>query len=139
MIVVDTNAVSEMMRADASPTVVRWFTSGDPNRMFTTSVTVAEIEFGIESLPGGARRAQLRAAADAMFSAFSDRLLAFDAAAAKHYGRVMTGRRRAGQPTSVLDAQIASICLSHSAALATRNVKDFESVGVALVNPWQPE
>jgi hypothetical protein len=87
-------------------------------------------------LPAGQRKDVLEAAAAAVFSAFSDRILAFDARAAAHYAEVVAGRERSGTPINGFDAQIACICLSHGSALATRNVSDFDRVGIDLTNPW---
>ena len=102
----------------------------------TTAITVAEIGHGIERLPEGRRRASLLSAAADLFAAFGDLVQPFDAAAARWFGPVMVRRASLGLPIEGFDAQIASICRAHGAALATRNIKDFLETGVELIDPW---
>lgn len=136
MIVVDTNVVSELMRRQPAGEVVAWFAGQDQTGLRLTSVTVAELLYGIARLPRGRRRDSLNAAADELTSRFADDVLAFDLAAARRYSGIVTARERAGSPIAALDAQIAAICLVHDALLATRNMKDFAETGVDIVNPW---
>ena len=91
---------------------------------------MAEISYGIERLPDGARKTLLASTAQQLFAAFSEHVLAFDAVAAGIYGSVVSDRDRAGAPIDGFDAQIASICRIHNAILATRNVKDFSCTGI---------
>ena len=134
MIVLDTDVVSELMRAVPAPEVEGWVrTSSD---LYTTAVTVAEVGYGVARLPDGHRKDLLGAAAAAVFSAFPQQVLAFDDAAARHYGRIVEHRDRAGTPIDGFDAPIASICRSRGATLATRSTRDFVDTGVALVDPW---
>ena len=137
MIVLDTNVVSELMRNEPSPAVEAWVRARSANELCTTSVTLAEVGYGIARLPEGHRKALLEAAAKAVFAAFPEQVLAFEAAAARQYGHVVDHRDRAGAPIEGFDAQIASICRAHDAALATRNVKDFADTGIMLIDPWQ--
>lgn len=136
MIILDTNVTSELMRASPAPVVMTWLRAQDPKELYSTAVTVAEIRYGIARLPNSARKRKLVEAAADVFSAFSDRVLAFDLAAADEYGDVVVARERAGAPINGFDAQIASICRAHSASLATRNVKDFGNTGIDVTNPW---
>ena len=136
MIVMDTNVVSELMRAEPSAAVARWVGLQPAGELATTAVTVAEIGYGIERLPAGRRRELLRAAAAEVFDAFPELVLPFDAAAASSYAGVVVERDSAGLPISGFDAQIAAICRNKGAPLATRNTADFEAVGLTLVNPW---
>ncbi|WP_432505493.1 type II toxin-antitoxin system VapC family toxin [Kineococcus arenarius] len=136
MIVLDTNVVSELMRTSPSPGVVAWIEQQPPAEVRTTAVTVAEVRYGIARLPEGRRRNALRAAADEVFSVFAEQVLPFDAAAAVHYADVVTERENAGTPISGFDAQIAAVCRSHHARLATRNTGDFTDLGLDLVDPW---
>ncbi len=137
MIVVDTNVASELMRPAPEARVVAWVRAQDNNELYTTSITVAEIAYGIERLPDGARKALLRATATQVFSAFSEHVLAFDAEAAGLYGAIVSARERDGAPIDGFDAQIAAICRRHSAARATWNVTDFVQTGVDVVDPWR--
>lgn len=136
MIVVDTNVVSELMRRQPAGEVATWFAEQDPGELRLTAITVAELLYGIARLPRGRRRTLLQEAADALTSRFAGDVLAFDLEAARRYSLIVTARERAGSPIAALDAQIAAICLSHDAVLATRNVKDFAGTGVTVVDPW---
>lgn len=101
-----------------------------------SSITVAEIHYGIERLPDGRRKEELREAADDVLATFAGDVLAFDARAAAEYAGIAYCRDRSGTPIDGFDAQIASICRMHHARPATRNVKDFEKTSVDVVNPW---
>ena len=137
MIVLDTNIVSELMKAAPDERVVRWIAAQPSTSLFTTSITQAEILHGIMLLPSGKRRAAIADAAEAMFlDDFGGRILPFGSDAAHPYARIATERRRAGRPISHFDAQIAAIAHSARAAVATRNVADFDDCGVRVVNPW---
>ena len=138
MIVVDTNVVSELMKPSPSAAVTDWVLARSGRELFTTSITLAEILYGIERLPGGRRKELLRTTAHDVFDAFGDQVLPFDRRAAVHYSSVVDTRDRLGLPIGGFDAQIASICRTHDAGLATRNAKDFEHTGVDVVDPWQP-
>ena len=105
--------------------------------VYTTSVTLAEVRFGMARLPDGHRRTILGEAADDVFGTFEDRVLPFDAAAAaRQCADVVVERKRAGKPITGFDAQIAAICRSRRAALATRNTDDFDRLGLDLIDPW---
>ncbi len=136
MIVVDTNVVSELMRPTPLPVVRNWVLGHDGRELFTTSITLAEVLYGIGRLPAGQRRDLLRGTAVDVFAAFEDRVLAFDSRAAAMYAEIVSGRDALGCPIDGFDAQIASICRVHGASLATRNVKDFHDTGVTVIDPW---
>lgn len=137
MIVVDTNVVSELMRPQPSSVVVDWVRSGRASELYTTSVTLAEVRYGIERLPDGSHKQLLRVVAGEVFGAFGEQVLPFDAEAATRYAVIVSERDRAGLPIDGFDAQIAAICRSHDAALATRNLKDFHGTGIEVIDPWQ--
>src|SRR3954447_18666469 len=137
MIVLDTNVISELMRPTPSPEVLRWFAAQSAPALFTTTITMAEVLFGVELLPRGKRRTALETAVSMTFQEdFAGRILPFDIGAALLYAPIVAGREKAGRPISQFDSQIASICLSRGAILATRNSRDFETCGVQLLNPW---
>ena len=100
-------------------------------------ITLAEILYGIARLPDGRRKELLRTTASEVFAAFEDHVLPFDSSAAAHYADVVGGRDQIGLPIDGFDAQIASICRAHGAALATRNLNDFRHTDVNLIDPWQ--
>jgi len=137
MIVLDTNVISELMRAEPDVTVMDWFTQQPIAGLFTTTVSEAEIYYGLELLPDGRRREALQTAARAMFEEdFGGRILAFDSDAARAYGDIASARRLVGQPISQFDAQIAGIVRSRGARLSTRNLRDFVNCKIELVDPW---
>jgi hypothetical protein len=135
MIILDTNVVSELMRAAPDPTVAAWAVNVGPD-LSVTALTVAEIRYGIARLPESRRKREITAAADTVLTAFAQRIVSFDFAAATRYGDLAARRETDGRPISVFDAQIAAVCQARSATLATRNVKDFEGTGVTVIDPW---
>jgi len=136
MIVLDTNVVSELMRAEPAPAVVAWLRKNSGDGLYTTAVTVAEIRYGVARLPEGRRRESLQQAAHEIFAAFPRQILPFDLAAAHVYADIVCVREGLGNPIDGFDAQIAAICRSQVATLATRNTRDFTDTGVALTDPW---
>ena len=137
MIVLDTNVVSELMRDSPQQTVLDWFGVQPASSLFVTTVTEAEILTGIALLPYGRRRHGLSEAAARVFTTlFAGRILVFDSDAANIYAEIFAQRHASGRPISQADCQIAAIARSRDAALATRNVSDFEGVEVEIINPW---
>jgi hypothetical protein len=136
--ILDTNVVSELMKPVPSPEVVQWIGSRRSVReLCVTTITVAEILFGIELLPKGKRRDGLLADAEATFAEdFAGRLLPFDEAAARAFPEIAVNRRLRGRPISLFDAQIAAIARANGALLATRNTSDFEDCGIRIESPW---
>jgi len=136
MIVLDTNIVAALM-ADGVE-IEPWLMTVPRHELYTTVMTRAEIRYGLARLPAGKRRTELVSRADALFTQTHERLLTFDAKAADRYGEIVATRQAVGRPISVGDAIIASITWVHRASLATRNVRDFDECGVAVVNPYGP-
>jgi hypothetical protein len=137
MWLLDTNVVSEMVALKPSTHVMSRIGDLPHDALFTTTITEAEIFYGIERLPAGRRRNDLRAAMEGAFSQdFGGRVLSFDSRAARIYGRLLAERRSAGRPMSQSDVQIAAIALTHDAVLVTRNTRDFANSGIELLNPW---
>jgi predicted nucleic acid-binding protein len=140
VIVLDTNVISEALAPVPSEAVLRWMARLPPEAAFITTITQAEILYGIELMPTGKRRTSLAASVQRIFAdEFADRILPFDEAAAQVFARVAAARRAAGRPISQPDAQIAAIARSRNASLATRDISDFELCGIELVNPWGDE
>jgi hypothetical protein len=137
VIILDTKVVSELKKAEPAASVREWVASQPASRLFVTAVTQAEILYGIGLLPKGRRRNSIATAAQAMFDEdFNDRVLPFGSDAATIYADIAVVRRKQGRPISQFDAQIAAIARSTGGALATRNVGDFESCEIELINPW---
>ncbi len=138
MIILDTNVISELMRPAPDSRVLRWFGNQAAEDLHVTSITTAEILYGIELVPTARRRDALRSGAEKMFgSVFSDRILTFEERAARIFAQIASSRRRQAKPISDFDAQIAAIARVHGATLASRNPYVFEGCGVRLVNPWE--
>lgn len=133
----DTNVLSELLRAKPAPAVLAWFAEQPAETLFVSAVTQAEMMLGARLLPAGKRRTLLENAVQAMFDEdFAGRTLPFDSPAVPAYVDIVSSRRAAGRPVSQFDAQIAAIARHHGATLATRNVSDFEGCGLSVVNPW---
>jgi predicted nucleic acid-binding protein len=139
MILVDTNVVSEIMKIAPSRTVVKWLNNQRSSSLYVSTITIGEIEYGLRILPSGKRRLQLKEKFERFISlAFAQRVLAYDEAAARTYGEVMSLRKEMGRPMSVADGQIAAIARSKGFVVATRNTGDFEDCGVELIDPFLP-
>lgn len=137
MIILDTNVLSETLRSAPDPRVIEWFRAQRRAALFTTTITRAEILYGLGLLADGARKEALSAAIQAIFDEdFAGRLLSFDSDAADLYATIAVSRKNAGRQISQFDAMIAAVARSAGATLATRNVKDFVDCGIAVVDPW---
>lgn len=137
MIILDTNVLSELMRPKPSPRVTAWVGKQPATEIFTTTISEAEIFYGIELLSKSKRREELLAAAEAMFGEdLADRVFAFDSDAARIFSRIAAHRRALGRPIAHADAQIAAIAQARGARLATRNVADFADCDIDLIDPW---
>jgi predicted nucleic acid-binding protein len=138
VILLDTNVLSALMRHEADPLVVAWLDRQPPQSIWTTAITVFEIRFGLEILAHGRRRRQLEEAfARALEEDFEGRVLPFDQPAALIAGAIAAEQRRQGRPVEIRDVQIAGIAAARKAALATRNIRHFEGIGITLVDPWK--
>jgi len=137
VIVLDTNVVSELMRPSPARALVDWVRAHSERDLYTTSITLGEISYGIERLPEGRRKELLRITAQDVFNAFEGHVLPFDAKAALRYATIVSDRESAGLPIDGFDAQTAAICRTRQATLATRNLKDFQGTGIDVIDPWQ--
>lgn len=140
MIVLDTNILSALMQRRADPTVVAWLDELPADSIWTTSITVLEIRFGLLLLADGRRRRQLEHAFSAVLDDdFEGRVLPVDATSAQAAAVIAAGQRRRGRPVEIRDVLIAGIATARKATLATRNTRHFGGLGLRLVNPWSPE
>jgi toxin FitB len=137
MIILDTNIVSEPLKPQPDPAVLGWLDRQVPATLYITTINLAELLTGIEVLPAGKRRVQLRdAIANRVMLLFEGRVLLFDQRAAEAFARVTASAQAAGNPIDFADAAIAAIATIHGFMLATRNERDFKGTGVELLNPW---
>ncbi|MCY3818862.1 MAG: type II toxin-antitoxin system VapC family toxin [Gammaproteobacteria bacterium] len=137
MFAIDTNVASELMRPEPTPAVAVWIAERDAQEIYLTAVSEAELRYGVAIMPVGRRRNALEAAMTRWLDlGFRERVLPFDSAAARAYAEIAAERRQTGRTIGEADCQIAAICRSRGAVLVTRNVRDFEGVGVEVIDPW---
>ncbi|HTD29617.1 MAG TPA: type II toxin-antitoxin system VapC family toxin [Xanthomonadaceae bacterium] len=136
MIVLDTNVVSEAMKPSSEPTVRAWLNDQAAETLYLSSVTLAELLFGIGSLPPGRRKTALAGTLDSLLDLFQGRVLPFDTEAARHYAVLALNARSAGRGFPTPDGYIAAIAVAHGYTVATRDVAPFEAAGVQVINPW---
>ncbi len=136
-IVLDTNVVSELEGRKYSERLLQWLNGFERADLFLTTVSVAEIHYGLSLLPEGKRREALTESYLRLEEGFAGRIVPFTTAAAHRYGELKAEREKRGRRMETKDAMIAAICLSHGATLATRNTKDFEGLDLKLVNPFE--
>jgi toxin FitB len=134
----DTNVVSEWTKQRPDVGVVAWLAEVDEDRVFISVVTLAELRYGVERLPAGARRERLDAwLTQDLPVRFEARMLPVDAGTANAWGKVMARGQAAGRPVGAMDAFIAATAEQHDLTLVTRNVTDFEALKVRLISPWR--
>lgn len=137
MIILDTNVLAEFMTSPPSKLVEDWLNAQDPISLYMTSISIAEIVYGLQVMPEGKRRRLLEDRFEQFIAtAFASRILDFDESAARIYGELRAYRRKIGRPLSDFDGQIAAIARTRGYSIATRNVADFEHCLVELINPF---
>ena len=136
MIVLDTNVVSEALKPEPQPAVRDWLDEQVAETLYISSVTIAELLFGIGALPNGRRKQKLAATLDGMLPLFAGRILAFDTNAARHYADLAVAARKAGKGFPTPDGYIAAIATAHGFTVATRDASAFNAAGVPVIDPW---
>ncbi|HKN33925.1 MAG TPA: type II toxin-antitoxin system VapC family toxin [Terriglobales bacterium] len=136
MIILDTNVLSALMRQIPDRKVIDWLDGQPRTSIWTTSVTILEVQFGLQIMAAGKRRSLLMQAFGGLLEKIEQRVAAFDAPAAQQAADLMLTRHKKGRPGDLRDTMIAGIVLAHHATLATRNIAHFEDVAVSVVNPW---
>jgi toxin FitB len=136
MIILDTNLVCEPLKPKPHAAVLAWLDRQAPETLYLTTITLAELQAGIEILPGGKRRKELQDVTNELVAQFEGRILTFDQDSATAFGRVVAGTQAAGNPIHFGDGAIAAIAMRRNFALATRNVRDYKGAGIELINPW---
>ena len=138
MIVLDTNVISELARLTPDPGVLSWLDSLEISDVATTTVTAAELRYGVARLPDGHRKQELTVVIRGILTEdFHGRVLPFDERASVRYADIVAARQRIGRSIGVADAQVAAICRDLDGILATRNTADFEETGIELIDPWK--
>ncbi len=137
MIVLDTNVVSEAMKAAPNPAVRAWLDEQVVETLYLSSVTLAELLFGIGTLPASRRKNALTQTLDGLLALFGDRVLVFDTEAARHYADLAVMARAAGKGFPTPDGYIAAIANARGFAVATRDVAPFQAANLNVINPWE--
>lgn len=138
MILLDTNVVSAVMQNRPDPGVVGWLDQQPPDQIWLPSVVVFELRYGLEILPAGARRRRLEEGLEVLLvELVQGRIALLDASAAREAARLAARRKTLGTPVDLRDTLIAGIALAHHASLATRNLRHFQDLGLATINPFQ--
>ncbi|WP_372021877.1 type II toxin-antitoxin system VapC family toxin [Tistrella mobilis] len=137
MILLDTNVVSEAMTRDPHPRVREWLDAQSAETLFLSSITVAELLFGIGALPPGRRRNALSAAVDDVLNVFAARILPFDTRAARCHADLAVKARAAGKGFPTPDGYIAAIAAAHGFAVASRDTAAFDAAGLTVIDPWR--
>lgn len=138
MILVDTNVVSELWRVAPDPGVLSWVDAQAVETLYLSAVTVAELRFGVASMPEGRRRSIYQDRLEReVLPAFTGRVLPFDLDASQRYGTLMARARREGKAISTADGYIAATAASRALMVATRDVAPFQAIGLKVINPWE--
>jgi predicted nucleic acid-binding protein len=136
MILLDTNVISEAMKPAPERAVRDWLDAQTAETLFLSSVTIAELSFGIAALPKGRRKDNLTAALEGLLALFAARILPFDTAAAQRYGELAAKARIAGRGFPTPDGYIAAIAATQGFIVATRDSSAFAAAGLKVINPW---
>lgn len=137
MIVLDTNVLSEPLKSMPTTRVMEWLDDQAADTLFMTTISRAELRFGVLKMPDGKRKNALAANIDQILDLFKNRTLDFDAAAADHLARIAAHCEKIGRPAMAPDVYIAATAAARDFAVATRNVRHFEHTGVTVINPWE--
>lgn len=138
MIVLDINVVSEAMKPKPHSAVRAWLNNQTAETLYLTSITVAELLFGIRALPAGKRKNMLGGAVDGLMTLFKDRVLPFDTDAARHYAELAVTAKAAGRGFPTPDGYIAAIAVSRKFIVASRDTAPYQAANVTIINPWEP-
>jgi predicted nucleic acid-binding protein len=136
MILLDTNVVSEAMKPEPNPAVRDWLDAQAAETLFLSSVTLAELLFGVAALPDGRRKTGLAVLLDGVMALFAGRILAFDTPAAQRYADLAVRARAAGRGFPTPDGYIAAIAAANGFAVASRDTTAFTAAGLTVINPW---
>ena len=137
MIVLDTNVLSEPLKTRPDPKVLAWLDAQAAETLYLSTISYAELRFGVLKMPDGKRRNDLAAQIDRALELFKDRILEFNVKAAEQLAQIGARCMKMGKPATAPDAYIAAIAAAHGFSVATRNVDHFKHTGVRVINPWE--
>lgn len=136
MIILDTNVMSALLREPPDGQVVSWLDQQLRTSIWTTSISIFEVQFGLEIMAAGKRRSSLVQTFQLILESIDHRVAVFDATAAYKAAELSAMRRKKGQPVEMRDTMIAGIALAHRAFVATGNTSHFQDLVVQVINPW---
>ncbi len=136
MILVDSNVWRQIENPGGHPAVQGWLSDHEV-KLALSAIVLAEMCFGVELMPDGKRKADIAQWLEQLRHAFADSIVPFDENCAMAYGKIAAAEKKAGRNPSTIDVQLAAQAMVHDAAIATRNVKDFEGLNIELINPWE--
>lgn len=137
MILLDTNIISEPLKVAGNANVLAWIDAQIIETLYLSTISLAELRFGIAALPDGKRRDTLGTSLEQrVLPLFAGRVLAFDDAASQSYATLRSRARAAGLAIAPADGYIAAIAATHGFAVATRDISPFDAAGLAVINPW---
>jgi toxin FitB len=138
MILLDTNVISEPLKPDGDNAVLEWLDAQAIETLYLSTISLAELRFGIAAMPDGKRKNMLQLKLEeSIFPFFAGRILPFDDAASQVYARIRSSARKRGLAIAATDGFIAAIAATHTLAVATRDTTPFEAVGLQVINPWK--
>ena len=137
MIVLDTNVISEAMKPEPHASVRAWLNDQAAETLYLSSVTLAELLFGVAALPVGKRKDKLTQALDGLIGLFRDRILPFDIDAARHYAELAVTAKTGGRGFPTPDGYIAAIAASRDFVVASRDTAPYDAAGISVINPWK--
>lgn len=137
MFLLDTNVLSEPLRPHPEARVLAWLDAQSASALWISSISLAEMAFGVACLPEGQRKSRLNAALVDLSDLFAGRILMFDDHAARAYGQIASQARAAGQGLPIPDGYIAAIAAARDLAVASRDVHPFRAAGLRVINPWE--
>jgi toxin FitB len=138
MIILDTNVISELWRIEPNPNVLAWIDAQNVETLFLSAITVAELRYGLATMPEGKRRLIYEKRLEQeVLQIFADRVLAFDINTSKIYAALMAQARSEGKIISMADGNIAAIAVQHGFAISIRDTMPFAIAGIKVINPWQ--
>lgn len=136
MIILDTNVLSALMRDAPDQSVVAWMDRHPRSSIWTNSITILEIQTGLQVMPEGKKKVSLSEDFELLLDRIDHRIAAFDEPAARFAAELVGSRTKRGHVGDLRDTMIAGIVLAHGASLATRNVRHFADISASVVNPW---
>jgi len=137
MIVLDTNVISELWKIEPDSNVLAWIDAQMVETLYLSTITIAELRFGLASMPDGKRRRIYQDRLEReVLPAFTGRILSFDLDASQAYAQLMARAKQAGKSIGKADGYIAATAAARGLTVATRDTSPFEAAGINVINPW---